>query len=151
MAKEIERKFLVTNEVYKELAHEYQYIKQGYISTNKESIIRIRIIDNKAVLTIKGATTGITRKEWEYPIPYEEAVEMLGTITQGSIIEKKRYYVNYCGHLWEIDEFMGGYTGLIVAEIELRTENEIFSLPPFIGEEVTGDPNYYNSSLALIS
>lgn len=151
MAKEIERKFLVISDVYKDLAYKNQYIKQGYISTSKDVTIRIRILDNESVITIKGETTGITRNEWEYPIPYREAVEMLGTITQGIVIEKKRYYVNYCGHLWEIDEFMGKHIGLTVAEIELRAEDEIFSLPPFIGKEVTGDSAYYNSSLALTS
>lgn len=151
MAKEIERKFLVIDDSYKELAHECKTIIQGYISTNKDAIVRIRIVDKHAVLTIKSATIGITRNEWEYSIPYEDAELMLRKTAQGMLIKKKRYYVNYKGYMWEIDEFYNSHKGLVVAEIELRAENEIFSLPPFIGEEVTGNPAYYNSSLALFS
>lgn len=150
MAKEIERKFLVTNDTYKTLACECRYIKQGYVSTDKDAIVRIRIIDNKSFITIKTATIGITRNEWEYPIPPDDACEILENVSQGCVIEKNRYYVNHCGYMWEIDEFLGVHKGLVVAEIELRAEDESVPLPSFIGEEVTGIPAYYNSSLVLI-
>ena len=150
MAKEIERKYIVINDVYKTLAYECSYIKQGYISTEKESTIRIRIIDKEAFITIKGITIGITRNEWEYKIPYSDACEMLDNITKGNLIEKRRYYLNHCGYKWEIDEFLGSHAGLVIAEIELKEEDEIFPLPVFVGKEVTDNPIYYNSTLALI-
>lgn len=149
MAKEIERKFLVTNDTYKTLAYECRYIKQGYVSTDKYAIVRIRVIDNESFITIKTATIGMTRNEWEYSIPLDEACEMLENVSQGCVIEKNRYFVNYCGYIWEIDEFLGVHKGLVVAEIELRAEDESVPLPSFIGEEVTGISTYYNSSLAL--
>ena len=151
VAKEIERKFLVVSDMYKSMAFRCSYIEQGYNSTDKGATIRIRNIDKKSVLTIKSRTFGLTRNEWEYQIPFEDAIEMLESISKGRVIRKNRYYVNYSGHLWEIDEFIDHHMGLVVAEIELKAENETFSLPPFVGEEVTGNPIYYNSYLALNS
>lgn len=148
MAKEIERKFLVVSDIYRSMAFKCSYIEQGYISTDKDATIRIRNIDKISVLTIKSRALGFTRNEWEYQIPLEDAVEMLESISKGRVIRKNRYYVNYSGHIWEIDEFIGHHAGLVIAEIELKAENESFSLPPFVGEEVTGNPIYYNSHLA---
>lgn len=147
MALEIERKFLVINDDYRLMASKSVNIKQGYLSTRKESTVRIRVKNNRAYITIKGINTGATRCEWEYSIPYDDAIEMMA-LSQGVVIDKIRYIVEYEGFIWEIDEFKGAHEGLVVAEIELKDENETFPIPPFIGEEVTGNVAYYNSSLA---
>lgn len=147
MALEIERKFLVINDDYRLMASKSVNIKQGYLSTRKESTIRIRVKNNRAYITIKGINTGATRCEWEYSIPYDDAIEMMA-LSQGVVIDKIRYIVEYEGFIWEIDEFKGAHEGLVVAEIELKDENETFPIPPFIGEEVTGNVAYYNSTLA---
>ena len=147
MALEIERKFLVINDDYRLMASKSVNIKQGYLSTRKESTVRIRVKNNRAYITIKGINTGATRCEWEYSIPYDDAIEMMA-LSQGVVIDKIRYIVEYEGFIWEIDEFKGAHEGLVVAEIELKDENETFPIPPFIGEEVTGNVAYYNSTLA---
>ena len=147
MALEIERKFLVINDDYRLMASISVNIKQGYLSTRKESTVRIRVKNNQAYITIKGINTGATRCEWEYSIPYDDAIEMMA-LSQGVVIDKIRYIVEYEGFIWEIDEFKGAHDGLVVAEIELKDENETFPIPPFIGEEVTGNVAYYNSTLA---
>ena len=147
MALEIERKFLVINDDYRLMASKSVNIKQGYLSTRKESTVRIRVKNNRAYITIKGINTGATRCEWEYSIPYDDAIEMMA-LSQGVVIDKIRYIVEYEGFIWEIDEFKGAHDGLVVAEIELKDENETFPIPPFIGEEVTGNVAYYNSTLA---
>ncbi len=149
MAKEIERKFLVKSNDYKDFAKAKHHIQQGYLSTRKEATIRVRIKDNFAFLTIKGINAGITRDEWEYPIPMNDAIEML-KLCDNNIVEKQRYVVEFEGYTWEIDEFHGVHEGLIVAEIELTDEKKTFPIPSFIGEEVTGNVNYYNSTLAGI-
>lgn len=149
MAKEIERKFLVKTTNYRDIAKAKQSIKQGYLSTRKEATVRVRIKNQSVYITIKGVSNGATRDEWEYPIPLSDAVEML-KICQGNIIEKERYIVEIDGYTWEVDEFHGVHEGLIVAEIELTDEKETFPIPSFIGEEVTGNVNYYNSTLAGI-
>ena len=149
MAKEIERKYLVNSSEYRNCAIASSVIKQGYLSTRKETTIRVRIKDQSAYVTIKGISCGATRDEWEYPIPLNDAVEML-KMCQGNIIEKERYIVEIDGYTWEIDEFHGTHEGLVVAEIELTDEKETFPIPSFIGEEVTGNVNYYNSTLAGI-
>ena len=136
MSAEIERKYTVKDQSYRQESIECKYYKQGYISIDKERTVRIRISGNNAFITLKGVTTGCTRKEFEYPIPVADAAE------------KKRYIYPYAGHKWEIDEFMGNNDGLVIAEIELKSESEQFDLPPFIETEVTGDPRYYNSNLA---
>ena len=148
MSAEIERKYTVKDQSYRQESIECKYYKQGYISIDKERTVRIRISGNNAFITLKGVTTGCTRKEFEYPIPVADAAEMLGSLCLPSIIEKKRYIYPYAGHKWEIDEFMGNNDGLVIAEIELKSESEQFDLPPFIETEVTGDPRYYNSNLA---
>ena len=149
MGLEIERKYKVKDLSYRQNAVECQYYKQGYISTDKARTIRIRIAGDSAFLTIKSTNRGCTRQEFEYPIPLADAAEMLDTLCLPGIIEKKRYIYRYEGHTWEIDEFLGDNAGLVVAEIELKSESELFQLPPFIGSEVTGDPRYYNSSLSV--
>lgn len=150
MAKEIEKKFLVTNDDYKSLAYKRVHIIQCYLSTEKKTTIRIRIYDNIAYLTIKGISIGIVRDEWEYEIPYSDAMEMINKLSDNKVIEKYRYLVKIDNYLWEIDEFMGQHSGLKIAEIELHEESERFPIPSFVGKEVTGNPKYYNSVLASI-
>ncbi|MCM1519406.1 MAG: CYTH domain-containing protein [Lachnoclostridium sp.] len=148
MAKEIERKFVVKDDSFKEMASHHVEIAQCYLSTDKFATIRLRRLDNKGFITIKGITTGASRDEWEYEIPLSDAEEMVAKLTSGWAIEKTRYLVDYMGHRWEVDEFHGHLKGLILAEVELKSESTEVSLPPFIGEEVTGNPAYYNSELS---
>ena len=148
MAKEIERKFLVVNDSYKSLSYKTRNIMQGYISTDKRAVVRVRLNDEEAFLTIKGENQGIVRDEWEYPIPAADAKDMLERIAIGTVISKTRYLVDFEGFKWEIDEFHSPLDGLTVAEIELPTTDTTFKQPPFIGKEVTGNPAYYNSSIA---
>lgn len=150
MAKETEYKFLVINESYKETATGSSRIEQGYISRRKEGTVRVRIRDEEGYLTVKGANRGATRDEWEYRIPVSEAREMLERVCLEGVIRKTRWIVPYGGRIWEVDEFHGGHEGLTVAEIELPDAGIAISeveLPPFVGENVTGDPRYYNSNL----
>lgn len=147
MAKEVERKFLVTDDSYRSMATAVNHIIQGYISRRKEGTVRVRVINHRGFLTVKGANTGISRDEWEYEIPEADALEMLSKVCDGTIIEKERHLVNYGGHLWEIDCFIRPAGGVTVAEVELPSETEEVTLPPFIGEEVSGNPAYYNSNL----
>lgn len=149
MALEIERKYKVVNDDYRAMASRVYNIKQGYLSPRKEATVRVRIKDENAYLTIKGINNGATRNEWEYSIPYEDAIEML-KMSQGVVIEKNRYIVEYEGFVWEVDEFKGAHDGLVIAEIELKDEKETFPSPSFIGEEVTGNVAYYNLTLAGI-
>ncbi len=146
MAQEIERKFLITGEAWRELAKGTAY-RQGYLSTVKERTVRVRTIDDKGFLTIKGITVGATRAEYEYEIPAGDTNEMLDDLCEQPIIEKKRYKVPLDGFIWEIDEFGGVNEGLIVAEIELESEDQKFNKPDWIGDEVSGDPRYFNSNL----
>lgn len=146
MGKEIERKYLVKNEDWKKLA-EGIYYKQGYLSTVKERTVRVRTIGEKGYLTIKGLTVGVSRSEFEYQIPAEEANQMLDNLCEKPIIEKLRAKVPYKGLTWEIDEFHGENEGLVVAEVEIEDENQAIELPEWIGEEVSGDPRYFNSNL----
>lgn len=145
---EIERKFLVKGE-YKSLAFEVTRIKQGYIASGNGRTVRVRIRGNKGCLTIKGPSDarGLGRFEWEKEISVEEA-EALLTVAEPGIISKSRYLVRADdGHVWEVDEFYGENEGLTMAEIELKSEDEPFILPPFIGREVTGDRRFYNSHM----
>ncbi len=148
MAKEIERKFLVDPEKLPALEDPH-IIRQGYIPGSLTATVRIRISDNDAYLTIKGRATGLTRSEFEYPVPLSDARQMLEELCNGEVIEKKRYLLPYAGHVWEIDLFEGKNRGLIVAEIELSDENEIFKKPEWITEEVSYDPKYRNSNLIV--
>lgn len=146
MGIEIERKFLVKDKSYKNLAIKIERIKQGYLSRVPERTVRVRTKGEHGYLTIKGKNVGAVRPEFEYEIPYNEAIEMLKLCEQ-PIIEKIRYEVPIQGYIWEIDEFMGRADNLITAEIELESENDNPEIPDFIGIEVTGDPQYYNSNL----
>lgn len=144
---EIERKFLVEGE-YKSLASSSSRIRQGYICSEHGRTVRVRIRDNKAYLTIKGASDahGMSRYEWEKEIPYDEGMQLLA-LCVGGVIDKTRYLVDYHGHTFEVDEFYGDNQGLVMAEVELRSEDEPFDKPSFLGSEVTGDMRYYNSQL----
>lgn len=146
MGIEIEHKYLVKNDLYKSQASSCHHIVQGYLNRDPERTVRIRIRDEKAYLTVKGKNHGATRLEFEYDIPVDDALRMM-RICEGTVIEKIRYHVNYEGHLWEVDEFSGSHEGLVTAEIELKSESEEYSLPDFIGENVTGNKAYYNSNL----
>jgi len=146
MGMEIEKKFLLTGDAWRNLAQGVHY-RQGYLSSIKERIVRVRTIGEKGFLTIKGITTGATRLEFEYEIPKNECSVMLDDIAEKPIIEKNRYKLDYKGLIWEIDEFFGENSGLIVAEVELESEDQKFEKPEWIGQEVTGDPRYFNSNL----
>jgi len=143
---EIERKFLVKNDSWRHLAKGTKFI-QGYISTNIESTIRVRIIEEKAYLTIKGKSIGAKRLEFEYTIPVEDANEMLNNLCLKPIIDKTRYKINHKRFIWEVDEFHGENKGLILAEVELQQEDQEIEIPDWIGIEVTGYPKYYNANL----
>ncbi|WP_017651424.1 CYTH domain-containing protein [Fortiea contorta] len=146
MAKEIERKFLVKGDSWRELAKGSGY-SQGYIATQKTATVRVRIVENQGYLTIKGPSINYSRSEFEYAIPIADAQEMLETLCDRPIIEKTRYKVEYGGVVWEIDEFAGVNQGLIIAEVELSDENQQIELPSWIGEEVSHDSRYFNSNL----
>lgn len=146
MGKEIERKYLVKDSSWKEQATGIYY-RQGYLSTVKERTVRVRTVGEKGFLTIKGVTTGVTRSEFEYEIPAAEANQMLDNLCEKPIIEKLRAKIPFGGLVWEIDEFHGENDGLIVAEVELQEENQKFEKPAWVGEEVSGDPRYFNSNL----
>jgi CYTH domain-containing protein len=142
---EIERKFLVVNDKYK--MGTPQRISQGYICSENDRVVRVRIKGDKAYLTIKNATIGFARNEYEYEIPVADAEAMLKNTCQQPIIDKTRYVLEYKGFIWEVDEFHGDNEGLVVAEIELDNREATFDHPDFIGEEVTGDARYYNACL----
>lgn len=146
---EIERKFLVLSEEYKSDAYKKTKIVQGFLNTDKERTVRIRIKGEKAFLTIKGISNkeGTTRMEWEKEIPVSEA-EILLKICESNLIEKTRYEVKSGKHIFEVDEFYGENEGLVVAEVELNSEKEDFEKPLWLGKEVTGDVRYYNSLLS---
>ena len=148
MAKEIERKFLVKKDDFKECVRQSQKIVQGYLSSVPERAVRVRIKGDKGFLTVKGIgnESGMSRFEWEKEISVEDAKDLL-KICEPGIIDKTRYIVQYKGYVYEIDEFYGDNDGLIVAEIELESEDDIFEKPEWLGEEVTGDVKYYNAML----
>ena len=147
MKTEIERKFLLTGDDYRKKSRAYRVI-QGYLQTSRECTIRVRVVDDKGAITIKGESIGATRLEYEYSIPVIDALELLENLCRKPLIDKTRFVLEYRGFTWEIDEFHGENEGLIIAEIELKSENQKFELPPWIGKEVTGDIRYYNSYLA---
>jgi CYTH domain-containing protein len=145
MGTEIERKFRVQGSQWRQGAG-VRY-SQGYLNRDKERTVRVRIAGPKAFLTIKGVPTGATRVEFEYEIPLADAGQLL-KLSDGPIVEKNRYVIDHEGSRWEVDEFLGDNAGLVIAEIELRSEDQPFSRPEWLGGEVTGDIRYYNSSLA---
>ena len=146
---EIERKFLILSEVYKTEAFKSTRIVQGFLNTHKERTVRVRIKGEEAFITVKGISNaeGTTRLEWEKEIPLKDA-EMLLTICEPNLIEKTRFEVKIGNHIFEVDEFYGENEGLVIAEIELTSENEDFEKPKWLGKEVTGDVRYYNSLLS---
>ncbi len=147
MGIEIERKFLVKDTSFLK-GLKGVYIRQGYIHIGKKSVSRIRVIDNKkAMLTVKGKTGDISRLEFEYEIPVQDGIEMLENICLKPLIEKVRYKVKVNNQLWEVDIFEGENRGLVIAEIELKSEDEQFEKPDWAGEEVSEDERYYNYSL----
>ena len=146
---EIERKFLVKTEDFKEESYEKYTIKQGFLNTSPERTVRVRIKGETAFITVKGKNNeaGLTRFEWEKEIDKQEAEELLKLCEPG-MIDKTRYLVKVVDHIFEVDEFYGENEGLIVAEVELLNENEKISKPEWLGSEVTGKPEYYNSQLS---
>jgi CYTH domain-containing protein len=146
MAKEIERKFLVRGNTWRGQDGGKRY-RQGYLSTVKERTVRVRTTGDKGFITIKGESVGATRSEYEYEIPLADANEMLDRLCERPLIEKTRYRVSHEGLAWEIDEFEGDNRGLTIAEVELKDETQSVTLPSWIGQEVTGDPRYFNANL----
>ncbi|MFW0716344.1 CYTH domain-containing protein [Pedobacter sp. N23S346] len=147
MGKEIERKFILNREEWEQLVKPVgKHLRQGYISKDPKKTIRVRIAETQAWLTIKGITVGASRLEYEYEIPLEEAKELLDNFCE-SELEKIRYEIEYHGKTWEVDVFSGDNEGLIVAEIELLSEDEDFERPIWVDVEVTADQRYYNSNL----
>ena len=146
---EIERKYLVVSDAFKEAAHKTSYMIQGFLNTDPDRTVRVRLYDNRGSLTIKGRSSedGTTRFEWETEISTEEAEALLELCEEG-MIEKTRYEVAVGDKLFEVDEFMGENEGLTVAEIELTSTDELFVSPDWLGDEVTGEAKYYNSNLA---
>ena len=149
MAKEIERKFLVSGEFRQDSPESYR-IMQGYICSDPDRTVRVRVRGDNGFLTIKGRSSedGLSRYEWEKEIPVSEALELMALCGSG-VIDKTRYLVPFGGHTYEVDVFHGANEGLVLAEIELSDEQEAFEKPSWLGEEVTGDVRYYNSMLSL--
>ena len=148
MGMEIERKFLVDHEKWHHLKKPAGTpYRQGYLLDDESRTVRIRVAGDKGFITIKGTSTGISRKEFEYEIPVDEATEMIGELAV-SEIQKTRHNINFEGKLWEVDEFSGDNDGLIMAEIELKAEDEAFEKPDWITVEVSDDERYYNSYLS---
>lgn len=147
MAREIERKFLVKSDAWKN-GRQGLYCRQGYLVTGEEVTVRVRILDGEGFLTIKGRTEGIARDEFEYRIPLEDARAMLRSMSSGGIVEKIRYHIEVNGFTWDVDEFLGESSGLVLAEVELEDEDQVPEFPDWLGQEVTGDVRYYNAYLA---
>jgi adenylate cyclase len=146
MSVEIERKFLVRDDRWK-APGQGVLLRQGYLSSHPDRIVRVRIEGDAALLTIKGRSVGATRGEWEYSIPLADAQAFLDSLCEHPIIEKYRSRIRFEGMVWEVDEFLGENAGLVVAEIELEREDQPFVKPDWIGEEVTQDARYFNANL----
>lgn len=148
MGLEIERKFLVLSDEWRLVATGSALLRQGYLSSNAKATVRVRTKDDaRAVLTLKGATKGITRAEYEYDIPIDDAREML-VMAEPHVIEKRRYHVPHAGLIWEVDVFAGRHEGLVIAEVELADANQAVPLPDWAGAEVSHDDRYNNASLS---
>jgi adenylate cyclase len=143
---EIERKFLLAGEGWRALGQQV-LLRQGYLSSDPERVVRVRVEGDRAYMTIKGRSVGATRGEWEYPIPLADANELLEALCQQPIVEKFRRQIEFGGNVWEVDEFLGTNQGLVLAEIELASEDQPFDKPEWIGEDVTHDKRYFNSNL----
>ena len=146
MGIEIERKFLLRGDAWRALGQPV-LLRQGYLSSVAERVVRVRIEGNLAMLTIKGRSVGAARGEWEYPIPLADAGQFLERLCEQPVIEKYRRRIVFDGMTWEVDEFLGANAGLVLAEIELEAEDQAFSTPDWIGAEVTDDARYYNANL----
>jgi adenylate cyclase len=147
MATEIERKFLLVSDEWRQSVSRSESFRQGYLSNNPRASVRVRIADDKANLNIKGMTLGVIRPEYEYAIPLQDAVELLDQLCARPLIEKTRHFVEYGGKLWEIDEFHGDNAGLVVAEVELESADETIAMPAWAGREVSHLERYYNVRL----
>lgn len=147
MAVEIERKFLVTGSQWRKEVNAGTDYRQGYFCLDPDRTVRVRVSTDSGWITVKGPMVGFTRAEYEYPIPVQDADEMLRTVCLQPIIDKTRYLLNKDRLVWEIDEFRGRNRGLIVAEVEVESERQVIDLPEWIGQEVTSDLRYLNSSL----
>jgi adenylate cyclase len=147
MAVEIERKFLVVGDAWRDAPA--VFYSQGYLNRDKARTVRVRIAGEEAFLTIKGSSIGARRAEFEYPIPLWDARELLAMCEQ-PLIEKNRRKILHEGFIWEVDEFLGENLGLVVAEIELPSEDTAFAKPDWVGEEVTDDARYFNSNLSRV-
>lgn len=145
---EIERKFLVKSDSWRAQAGEGVRLIQGYLSADPRLTVRVRIQGDAAWLTLKGGAQGISRLEFEYPIPLADAEEMLGALAVFPPIDKTRYRLHHEGHCWEIDVFAGANAGLVIAELELKSPDEPFARPDWLGEEISDDPRYLNVNLA---
>jgi adenylate cyclase len=148
MGIEIERKFLVASDAWRQQARTATRFSQGYLSRDPARTVRVRIAGPQAFLTIKGATTGASRAEFEYPVPVDDAQQLLA-LSDGPVVEKVRHLCVVEGMTWEVDEFLGANAGLVVAEIELTSEDQAFVQPAWLGAEVTGDARYVNANLAV--
>lgn len=146
MGIEIERKFLVRGDGWR-TAGEPVLLRQGYLSSHPERVVRVRIEGGRAVMTIKSKSVGVSRGEWEYPLPVDDAAEFLDRLCEQPVIEKYRRRIAHAGFVWEVDEFLGVNAGLVVAEIELPAEDTAFDKPDWVGDEVTHDRRYLNSNL----
>lgn len=143
---EIERKFLVATDGYRKLAKPVR-LRQGYLAATKSRTVRVRAAGDKGYLTIKDGTDGLRRTEFEYEIPLQGAERMLAALCEQPLIEKDRYTMRVNGHIWHVDEFHGENEGLIVAEVHLDSPEQTVALPDWVGQEVSGDPRYFNSNL----
>ncbi len=146
MGVEIERKFLVVGDGWRDLAEGVTY-RQGYLASRDGITVRVRVAGENGYITVKGVTEGISRAEYEYAIPLTDAIELLETLCDRPLIEKIRYQIQWDGLQWEVDEFMGANQGLILAEVELTDANQRITLPNWIGQDVSDDPRYFNISL----
>jgi adenylate cyclase len=146
MGVEIERKFLVQNDGWRTQGQPL-LMRQGYLSSHPERVVRVRIAGEQAFMTIKGKNVGASRGEWEYPLPLADASELLERLCEQPLIEKYRRRISHAGFVWEVDEFLGANAGLVVAEIELPAEDTVFDKPEWVGAEVTSDVRYLNSNL----
>ncbi|MEJ2793130.1 CYTH domain-containing protein [Iodobacter sp. LRB] len=146
MATEIERKFLLSNEDWRKEVHQSSRIAQGYLSSDPDRVVRVRLRAEQGFITIKGKTAGIERLEYEYEIPFTDAEALLALCP--NVLDKTRYLIDFSGYIWEIDEFHGENAPLIIAELELPASDASYIKPAWLGEEVSDDPRYFNSYLS---
>jgi len=148
MAQEIERKYLVADDSWRSAVTGSARIMQGYLASGEHVTVRVRVKGDAGYLTVKGATQGVSRSEFEYEIPVADACDMLSGLAQGPVIDKVRHLVPVGGHVWEVDVFAGDNEGLVMAEVELAADDESYEVPDWAGAEVSHDPRYFNVNLA---